>query len=53
VEKTLVEEGLQKSTKVGASLLRIVDAYAMANRIGKLITENPLFLIEPWRYTKA
>jgi aminoglycoside 3-N-acetyltransferase len=53
VEKTLVEEGLQKSIKVGASLLRIVEAYEMANRIGGLIRENPLLLIEPWRYPKA
>jgi len=49
VEPTLIENGIQRQIKIGASTLRLVEALDMARLIGGIIREDPLFLIEPWK----
>lgn len=49
VEPILKENGIQRQIKIGASILRIVEALDMARLIGGIIREDPLFLIQPWK----
>jgi len=53
VESILIENKIQVSTKIGSSIVRLIDAFRMNEIIGDIIQRNPLFLIQPWQPWKA
>ncbi|MGC8934693.1 MAG: AAC(3) family N-acetyltransferase [Thermoproteota archaeon] len=53
VEPILVENKIQLSTKIGSSIIRLIDAFKMNETIGSIIRRNPLFLIQPWQPWRA